>query len=178
MSWRLVYASAVGTSHISADLPCQDACQMQVAWLNDQQPLLVMFLADGAGSVSQGGDGGVVVDFGHGLQLPLTPMVGEYANMTHFITDEDAVSRLETFTSTERVHKVAAFTDGIQRLALNMLDNSPHVPFFTPFFNGLASATQEQLDLLPELLKQFLSSPAVNERTDDDKTLALALWLP
>ena len=34
---------------------------------------------------------------------------------------------------------------------------------------------QEQLDLLPELLKQFLSSPAVNERTDDDKTLALAL---
>ncbi|EOD2289449.1 protein phosphatase 2C domain-containing protein, partial [Escherichia sp. TWPC-MK] len=55
---------------------------------------------------------------------------------------------------------------------------SPHVPFFTPFFNGLASATQEQLDLLPELLKQFLSSPAVNERTDDDKTLALALWLP
>ena len=215
---------------------------MQVAWLNDQQPLLVMFLADGAGSVSQGGegatlavneamaymsqkvqggelglndilatdivltvrqrlfaeaeakelavrdfactflglissangtlimqigDGGVVVDFGHGLQLPLTPMVGE-----------DAVSRLETFTSTERVHKVAAFTDGIQRLALNMLDNSPHVPFFTPFFIGLAAATQEQLDLLPKLLKQFLSSPAVNERTDDDKTLALALWLP
>ena len=59
-----------------------------------------------------------------------------------------------------------------------MLDNSPHVPFFTPFFIGLAAATQEQLDLLPELLKQFLSSPAVNERTDDDKTLALALWLP
>ncbi|HDD8870910.1 TPA: protein phosphatase 2C domain-containing protein, partial [Escherichia coli] len=28
MSWRLVYASTVGTSHISADLPCQDACQM------------------------------------------------------------------------------------------------------------------------------------------------------
>lgn len=50
------------------------------------------------------------------------------------------------------------------------------MPFFTPFFNGLAAATQEQLDLLPELLKQFLSSPAVNERTDDDKTLALALW--
>ncbi|ENH8330481.1 protein phosphatase 2C domain-containing protein [Escherichia coli] len=53
MSWRLVYASAVGTSHISADLPCQDACQMQVAWLNDQQPLLVMFLADGAGNASR-----------------------------------------------------------------------------------------------------------------------------
>ena len=169
---------------------------MQVAWLEDQQPLLSVFVADGAGSVSQGGegamlavneamaymsqkvqggelglndvlatdivltirqrlfaeaeakelavrdfactflglissangtlimqigDGGVVVDLGHGLQLPLTPMVGEYANMTHFITDDDAVSRLETYTSTERAHKVAAFTDGIQRLALNIL---------------------------------------------------------
>ncbi len=72
--------------------------------------------------------------------------------MTHFITDEDAVSRLEILNSTERAHKVAAFTDGIQRLALNMLDTS-HAPFFYPFFNGLASATQEQLDLLPELLK-------------------------
>lgn len=62
--------------------------------------------------------------------------------MTHFITDEDAVSRLETFTSTERAHKVAAFTDGIQRLALNMLDNSPHVPFFTLFFKwtGVSNA--------------------------------------
>ncbi len=87
------------------------------------------------------GDGGVVVDFGHGLQLPLTPMVGEYANMTHFITDEDAVSRLETFTSTERVHKVAAFTDGIQRLALNMLDNSP-CTFLYPVFQwtGVSNA--------------------------------------
>lgn len=30
---------------------------MQVVCLNDQQPILVMFLADGAGSVSQGGEG-------------------------------------------------------------------------------------------------------------------------
>ncbi len=30
---------------------------MQVAWLNDQQPLLTVFVADGAGSVSQGGEG-------------------------------------------------------------------------------------------------------------------------
>lgn len=60
MSWRLVYASTVGTSHISADLPCQDACQMQIARLNDQQPLLSVFVADGAGSVSQGGEGAML----------------------------------------------------------------------------------------------------------------------
>ena len=32
---------------------------MQVAWLNDQQPLLSVF-ADGAGSVSQGGEGAML----------------------------------------------------------------------------------------------------------------------
>ncbi|WP_395240270.1 protein phosphatase 2C domain-containing protein, partial [Escherichia coli] len=53
----MVYAPTVGPSHNSADLPCQDACQMQVAWINDQQPLLSVFVADGAGSGAQGGEG-------------------------------------------------------------------------------------------------------------------------
>ncbi len=33
----------------------------RLPWLNDQQPLLVMFLADGAGSVSQGGGEGAML---------------------------------------------------------------------------------------------------------------------
>ncbi len=33
---------------------------MQIAWLNDQQPLLSVFVADGAGSVSQGGEGAML----------------------------------------------------------------------------------------------------------------------
>ena len=33
---------------------------MQVAWLEDQQPLLSVFVADGAGSVSQGGEGAML----------------------------------------------------------------------------------------------------------------------
>jgi hypothetical protein len=37
-------------------------------------------------------------------------------------------------------------------------------------------ATPEQEDLLHGLLVKFLGSAPVNERTDDDKTLALALW--
>lgn len=37
-----------------------DACQMQVARLEDQQPLLSVFVADGAGSVSQGGEGAML----------------------------------------------------------------------------------------------------------------------
>ena len=37
---------------------------------------------------------------------------------------------------------------------------------------AIIAAQQDQID---EALARFLSSPAVNERTDDDKTLVLAL---
>lgn len=41
-------------------LALRDACQIQVARLNDQQPLLSVFVADGAGSASQGGEGAML----------------------------------------------------------------------------------------------------------------------
>ncbi|TXC66049.1 protein phosphatase 2C domain-containing protein [Piscinibacter aquaticus] len=251
MTWRLVYASEVGTSHAHAGTPCQDSCWAQVDQLADGQPLLSLFVADGAGSAAKGGegaelaieaaasliakkvkqgefglgdtlatdivlavreriyaaaeierlkardfactllgvlststgtlvlqvgDGGVVVDTGAGLEVAVVPMSGEYANMTHFVTDEDAVTVLATKSYPDRALKVAAFTDGVQRLALNMATNTPHEPFFSPFFNGMAKATAEQEDQLQGLLVKFLGSQPVNERTDDDKTLALALW--
>lgn len=252
MTWRLVYASEVGTSHTYAGIPCQDSCWAQVDRLQNEQPLLSVFVADGAGSAAKGGegaelaieaaaafvaekvkqgefglsdtlatdivlavreriyaaadseklkardfactflgvlsspngtlvlqvgDGGVVIDTGAGLKLAVVPMSGEYANMTHFVTDEDAVTVLATKSYADRALKVAAFTDGIQRLALNLAMNTPHEPFFVPFFDGMARATADQEDQLQGLLTKFLGSQAVNERTDDDKTLALALWV-
>ena len=253
MTWRLVYASEVGTSHTHTGAPCQDSCWAQVDQLANKEPLLSIFVADGAGSAVNGGegaelaieaaaaliaaklkrgefglsdalateivmavreriyaaaeaagqkardyactflgllstatgtlvlqvgDGAVVLDCGAGLELAVVPMSGEYANMTHFVTDEDAVSVLVTKTYPDRALKVAAFTDGIQRIALNLATNTPHEPFFAPFFNGMAKASAEQEDQLHGLLVKFLGSAAVNERTDDDKTLALALWRP
>lgn len=253
MTWRLVYASEAGTSHAHNGISCQDSCWAQVDLLATHQPLLSIFVADGAGSAVKGGegaelaieataafiarkvkqgefglsdslatdivlavrehiyaaaeseklevrdfactflgvlstangtlvlqvgDGGVVVDTGGGLELAVVPMSGEYVNMTHFVTDEDAVIVLATKTYPDRAVKVAAFTDGIQRLALNLATNTPHEPFFAPFFSGMAKAATEQEDQLQGLLVKFLGSQPVNERTDDDKTLALALWMP
>lgn len=252
MTWRLVYASEVGTSHAHTATPCQDSCWALVDRLGDGQPILSVFVADGAGSAANGGegaelaieaaaafiakkvkegefglndrlatdmvlairdriyaaaeakklrardfactflgllstavgtlvlqvgDGGVVLDTGAGLEVAIVPMSGEYANMTRFVTDEDAVTVLATKTYPDRALKVAAFTDGIQRLALNLATNTPHEPFFAPFFNGMAKANSEQEHQLQGLLVKFLGSSAVNERTDDDKTLALALWM-
>lgn len=253
MSWRVVYASGVGTSHTYSGTRCQDSCWAQVDFLPDKQPLLSMFVSDGAGSAAHGGegaelaieaavafvtnklkqsefglsdnlatdlilavrkriyseaevaelkvrdfactfvgvlsspigtlvlqvgDGGVVVDVGAGLEVAVVPMSGEYANMTHFVTDEDAVTILATKIYPDRALRVAAFTDGIQRLALDLASNMPHEPFFAPFFNGMEKATTEQEGQLQGLLAKFLGSQAVNERTDDDKTLALAVWMP
>jgi hypothetical protein len=127
--------------------------------------------------VLQIGDGGVVLDTGEGLEVAVVPMSGEYANMTNFVTDEDALTALATKTYPTRVLRAAAFTDGIQRLGLNLASNTPHEPFFVPFFNGMTKATAEQEDELHGLLIRFLSSQPVNDRTDDDKTLALALWM-
>lgn len=243
-------ASEIGSSHITNGTPCQDSCWAQVDTLANGQPLLSMFVSDGAGSAARGGDGaelaiqasadflgkklqqgefglgdslatdmvvavrerifataeadglkardfactflgvlssplgtlvlqigdgGVVVDVGGGLEVAVVPMSGEYANMTHFVTDEDAISVLETKAYDAPALRVAAFSDGIQRLALNMATNTAHEPFFTPFFNGMAKATHEQEDMLQALLVKFLGSASVNERTDDDKTLALAI---
>lgn len=250
MNWRVVAASAIGTSHILTGDPCQDSCLAYVELSSNRQPLLSIFVADGAGSAAHGregaelsiessaafvskkyslpdfilndklavecvmavravifdhaerlgrksrdyactflgvlsssqgtlimqiGDGGIVVDVGSGLEVPVIPMSGEYANMTHFVTDDDAIDVLMSKSFDEKASKVAAFTDGIQRLALNMTTNTAHEPFFAPFFKVLSTAASEQEDQLQSALAQFLSSETVNDRTDDDKTLALAV---
>jgi hypothetical protein len=123
------------------------------------------------------GDGGIVVDVGKGLEVPITPMVGEYVNMTNFVTDENAIDVLAVKVLHACPKKIAVFSDGIQRLALNMATNTAYAPFFIPFFTVLSQATAEQEDHLRTELERFLQSPAVNERTDDDKTLALAHWV-
>lgn len=250
MSWRIVAASAAGTSHTATGGECQDSCFASIESASDKAPLLYMFVADGAGSAMRGGkgaelaieaaaefftkqyflpeftlhealavdcmlmvrraiddhaekeglrardyactflgllsfsqstlviqigDGGVVIDIGDGFHVPIEPMSGEYANMTYFATDNDAIDILQVRCFSKKILKAALFSDGIQRLALNLATNTAHEPFFAPFFNTLSKATIEQEDQLQLALTQFLNSEAVNERTDDDKTLALAV---
>ncbi|WP_250283769.1 PP2C family serine/threonine-protein phosphatase [Frankia sp. CiP1_Cm_nod2] len=127
------------------------------------------------------GDGGIVLDVGSGLELAVVPMVGEYANMTHFVTQDNFREVLAVRTFDPLATKIAAFTDGLQRIALDLATDVPHEPFFRPFFKALEDARSENeevlLDQLSLALGRFLQGPLVNERTDDDKTLAIAVWL-
>ncbi|QJD91666.1 protein phosphatase 2C domain-containing protein [Duganella dendranthematis] len=122
------------------------------------------------------GDGGIVLNAGKGLELAIVPMSGEYANMTSFVTDENAVKALQTREYIGQLTEVAVFSDGLQRIALQLATNTPHVPFFSPFFDALRRATPEDEDALHQALNNFLNSERVNSRTDDDKTLVVATF--
>ena len=104
------------------------------------------------------------------------PENGEYANMTYFVTDEEALNHLQVLIDVAP-DELAIFSDGFQRLALIYESKTVHTPFFTPMFKRLQNSETSNLEVLQEELHQFLSHPRVNERTDDDKTLILATRL-
>ena len=102
----------------------------------------------------------------------------EYQNMTSFLVDDEQLNKLSIEVMEGRVREVALFTDGLQRLALNYDSHSVHQPFFNDLFRPLRKAdSTAKLEILNQKLVEFLDRPAVNARTDDDKTLFLASCL-
>ena len=103
------------------------------------------------------------------------PAHGEYASSTNFITDApDAVVRIERCDGP--TSSIVAFTDGLERLALNFAEKIAHAPFFSgivaPLDASLASGRDPSLSAQ---LAAYLDGKAVNDRTDDDKTLMIAV---
>jgi hypothetical protein len=102
------------------------------------------------------------------------PVESEYANTTDFLTSPDAAEKLRIVNLPIAIDKVAMFTDGVQGLAVdykNIDGSRPHAPFFGPMFAAFQNAGDH--NELNGKLDTFLTSDAVNERTDDDKTLIL-----
>jgi hypothetical protein len=120
------------------------------------------------------GDGAVVCQEDNGTLFAATRLQrGEYANETHFLVQEDALAQASIEFFDRRLNALAVMSDGLIRLALKMPSQEPHSPFFQPLFRFAASGAgdpgaEDQLAL-------FLGSPRVNERTDDDKALVLAV---
>lgn len=124
------------------------------------------------------GDGAIVIgiDGSHALTPVFWPQNGEYQNTTHFLIEDANLSNLMVKTLSAKVNKIAAFTDGLQSLALVNNDTSVHQPFFKNMFLYLERCHGgNSLGELETKLEVFLNSPQVNERTDDDKTLLLAI---
>ncbi|MBI5876419.1 MAG: protein phosphatase 2C domain-containing protein [Chloroflexi bacterium] len=123
-------------------------------------------------TVASLGDGAVIAETGGELRLASAPpQKGEYANETHFLTQDDARDCVQIARVDGTARAVAATTDGLLRLALRLPDYAPHAPFFQPLF---AFAAQAHADADVELAA-FLCSERVTARTDDDKTLVIAV---
>jgi hypothetical protein len=60
-SWRSVYASVKGTSHIELNQPCQDACRCESILTPQGKEFLVMIASDGAGSAPLSDEGSKMV---------------------------------------------------------------------------------------------------------------------
>jgi hypothetical protein len=136
--------------------------------------LLGAVVSTQAAAFFQVGDGAIVIGDGDGFHPVFWPETGEYANMTYFVTDEDALGHLRVEVSLSPPEEVAMFSDGLQRLALVYESRTAYTPFFEPMFGILGKADPAICDTLSNQLARFLDSPKINERTDDDKTLVLA----
>jgi hypothetical protein len=252
-SWRVAAASAVGTSHLKTETPCQDSFLCLIANPAGNDEVLIAVVADGAGSAARSdagshlaciafsdvvqlyftlggqvegiargtveqwialvreqltglaekdgapvsayactllaavvgpttaaflqiGDGAIVVDDNEmGWRCIFWPQKGEFANSTNFITQENAIARVEFVSLARNVLEVALFTDGIENLVLQLATRTAHRPYFDKVFGTLRTANSKGIDSVLSLgLANFLQSGPVCDRTDDDKTLVLA----
>jgi hypothetical protein len=68
------------------------------------------------------------------------------------------------------MESVMLFTDGIQSLAMRLSDDTPFPPFFQNIYHYGCKSNASS-----DALAAFLDSERVCERTDDDKTLIVAV---
>jgi hypothetical protein len=139
--------------------------------------LLVVLHGDG-GVVAQIGDGAVVGEHegnGGGWEPLLWPEHGEYVNTTRFLTDADALDHLRVVELPGPARNVCLFSDGLERLVLDFRSRSAHAPFFDAVFRRFGEVPQAGYAAqVSHELTQLLSSDAVNQRTDDDKSIVCA----
>lgn len=119
----------------------------------------------------QVGDGVWVQQDAEGPVVVTWPHQGEYAGETVFLTSPNRAQHYQT-ASRPTGDAVAGMTDGLERLALNFATQEPIRGFFQPMWQTLRATTDPDL---PAKLAAFLGSEQVNNRTDDDKTLVLAV---
>lgn len=161
-AWYESVQRAVADEAALRNVPVRQlACTLLTAVVGEERALF-----------AQIGDGSIVYRAGATYAAPFWPQTGEYANTTNFITEPKLFEAFELYEHPHRVDELALFTDGLQRLTLDFSRRLVHQRFFEPMFATLRTA--EHADELVVPLRTFLDSPAVNDRTDDDKTLILA----
>ncbi|KJU82512.1 Protein phosphatase 2C-like domain protein [Candidatus Magnetobacterium bavaricum] len=152
------------------DTADRDGCELR----DLATTLIAVAFAGGSVSIAHIGDGAVVAKTDKGLILASAPEESEYANEVVPLTS----SKWNEHTRTGNIDNasfIALFTDGCQRAALKK-SSSGYEPF-DGFFDSVFSYAGEIEDCksAEEEIKALLSSRKVNEHSDDDKTLVIAI---
>jgi len=138
--------------------------------------LTVAIVQETSGLFFQVGDGSIIFGKDNSYELAFWPMQYEYANVTDFITGSNVNDSLRIRLVENSIDRVALMSDGLQRLALVFSSKIVHSPFFNAMFQPLQQYPKVGFSQsLSYALCQFLGSSVVCERTDDDKSLVLAL---
>ena len=168
-AWEKLLCRAFRTAR---DAVCAHAASVDEAANAFAGTLLLAIFTEGDVVCGLIGDCALVIQTEAGELISLCkPQKGEYANMTNFLTQPNALEVLDLQHFPARVQNAALFTDGLLEMALNLAQNRPYAPFFDPLF-AFARATENASDGSASLAK-FLGSEKVNARTEDDKTLLL-----
>jgi hypothetical protein len=120
------------------------------------------------------GDGAIVTGPGPAYRTVFWPEQGEYANTTFFLTDETYLQNLKILHDDEP-DGIALFTDGLQSLALSFAKKEAHAGFFAPLFLAAQKEPADGIVTFPQALAAFLRRDDISARSDDDKTLVLAV---
>jgi hypothetical protein len=149
----------------------KDALAFEASPSDFSATLLGAVLTPSGALVAQVGDGAWVGCVNGVLGCLTWPTGGEFAGQTVFATSESAPYALQMVRLSNPPSALVGFTDGLERLLLDFRTQLAAEGFFRPLLQGLKASPQT----FGAHLEEYLESAAVCERTDDDKSIAIAL---
>ncbi len=168
LRWLMDVQDAIRTRAAAEGHQARDyACTFLGAVITEQAAIYVQI-----------GDGAIVTDEGEGYGAIFWPQHGEFANSTFFVTMEDAAGIIQFERRDGTVGELAMFSDGLERLVLDMTARTVHAPALRPIFGWLAATEPAPGGEPSGVISAYLNSANVNRRTDDDKTLIMATRAP
>jgi len=167
-SWVGDARDRIATAAKKRGLKPRDFATTMICTISNGRETIVAHIGDGCSVVQDASD--------RSWHAVTWPSHGQYASATFFITD-DPQPKLIIQRYSQPVSAIVAFTDGLERLALELAAEKPHAPFFDAIIGPVGASQVVGRDAaLSAALARYLDSDTITSRTDDDKTLLVAAY--
>lgn len=125
--------------------------------------------------VIQVGDGASVALVNGEWKLIGSPVNGDSIDITEFVTADQIQSDKAVAVIHGVATRVASMTDGMTRFGIELATRKVHEPYFRSMFEPLTNPNiSNGKDLEPSLI-EYLSNEQLNDYSQDDRTLVLAV---